>query len=164
MKRRAFVLLFFFLCSLSASAGMVRVVDVVDGRTIVVDDHGRPVTVTLGGVVVPDDETADAVTWLKRLVLGQWVLVETGGFVYRSPDALFVNNEMSRRAWRGIPRFVYLGIVEPGPTKAHAKAAPETPAAPPVPKASQKAGKRPHAVPNLPKSKRDIAEQQSGRG
>jgi hypothetical protein len=163
MKRCVFVLLFVFLCSLSASAGMVRVVDVVDGRTIVVDDHGRPATVTLGGVVVPDDEAADAAVWLKRLVLGQWVLVETGGFVYRSPDALLVNNEMSRHAWRGIPRFVYLGTID-GPTKAQGKAAPKTAAATPAPKASQKPGKRPHAVPNLPKGQRGVPKQQPGRG
>jgi hypothetical protein len=161
MKRRVFVILCVFLCSLSASAGMVRVTDVVDACTIVVNDHGRPVTVTLGGVAVPDDEAADALVWLKRLVLGQWVLVEPGGFVYRSPDALFVNNEMSRHAWRGIPRFVYLGTID-GPTKAGAKAAPKTSAA--APQASQKAGQRPHAVPNLPKSQRGVPKQQSGRG
>ncbi len=142
---------------------MVRVTDVVDGRTIVVDDNGRLATVTLGGVAVPDDEAADAVVWLKRLVLGQWVLVEPGGLVYRSPDALFVNNEMSRHAWRGIPRFVYLGTID-GPTKARAKAAPQTPVAPRMAKPSQKAGKRPHAVPNLPKGQRGVPQQQSGRG
>jgi hypothetical protein len=163
MKRCAFAFLFIFLCTLSASAGMVRVVEVVDGRTIVVDDNGHPVTVTLGGVAVPEEEAAEAVTWLKRLVLGQWVLVEAGGVVYRSPDALLVNNEMSRHAWRGIPRFVYLGTID-GPTKGQSKVAPKTAAATPVPKVSQKPGKRPHALPNLTKSQRGVTQKQPGRG
>jgi hypothetical protein len=163
MKRCAFVFLFVVLCIQSASAGMVRVVDVVDGRTIVVNDNGSAMTVTLSGVSVPEEEATEAVTWLKRLVLGQWVLVESGGVVYRSPDALLVNNEMSRHAWRGIPRFVYLGTLD-GPTKAQSKAAPKTAAAATASQVSQKPGKRPHAVPNLPKGQRGVPKQQPGRG
>ncbi len=147
---------------------MVRVVDVPDGRTIIVSDNGRSSTVTLGGVSFEGDEAADAAAYLKRLVLGQWVLVETGGMVYRSPDALFVNNEMARHAWRGIPGFVYLGTVDPGPAKARPRAAAEMPqaamATAPLPKVSQQTLKRPHAVPNLPKRQGGVAKQQPGRG
>lgn len=126
---------------------MVRVLDVVDGRTmVVIDEAGKHSTVVLGNVAVADDESAAATAHLRRLVLGQWVLVESGGFVYRSPDALFVNAEMSRRPWRGVPRFVYLGVVDPGPSP------------------SQKASKPPHAVPNLPRSQGGVAKKKSRRG
>lgn len=126
---------------------MVRVIEVVDGRTIVViDEAGKHVTIRLGSVVFGDAESTEAAAYLRRLVLGQWVLVEEGGFVYRSPDALFVNAEVSRRPWRGVPRFVYLGTVDPGPGL------------------SQKTSKPPHAVPDLPRSQGGVAKKKSRRG
>lgn len=133
---------------------MVRVIEVVDGRTIVViDEAGKHSTITMDGVAFGDAESAEAAAHLRRLVFGQWVLVEQGGFVYRSPDALFVNAEMSRRPWRGVPRFVYLGTVDPAPSRPPAKVSP-----------SQKASKPSRSVPNLPRSQGGVAKKKSRRG
>ena len=129
MKRCFFALaLFVLFLAPSAKAPMVRVIDVIDARTIVVDDNGRHTTVVITGVALADTEEAEAAAYLRRLVFGQWVLVESGGFVYRSPDALCVNGEMARHPWRGVPRFIYLGTVDPG----KARKAPPTPKAAPA--------------------------------
>jgi hypothetical protein len=126
MKRVLFALaVFVSLFATSAAASMVRVVEVLDGRTIVVDDNGRHVSVTLEGVAFADDEASDAAEYLRRLVLGKWVLAD-GAFVFRSPDALAVNAEMARHPWRGLPRFLYLGEVNPSGRQA----APRFPSAP----------------------------------
>ncbi len=95
---------------------MVRVVDVIDARTIVVDAGGRHTTVAIDGFTLTESEAADATAYLRSLVGGKWVLVEAGGRVYRAPDALSVNDEMARHPWRG-DRFVHLGPVDPGYTK-----------------------------------------------
>ncbi len=130
MKRCFFALaLFVSLLVPSAKAAMVRVVDVIDARTIVVDDNGRRTTVVIAGIALADTETADAAAYLRQLVSGQWVLVEPGGFVYRSPDALSVNGEMARHPWRGAPRYVYLGTIDPGQAQ-KAAVTPKAPAAP----------------------------------
>ncbi len=130
MKRCFFALvLFVSLFVPSAKATMVRVIDVIDARTIVVDDNGRRTTVVIAGIALSDTETADAAAYLRRLVFGQWVLVEPGGFVYRSPDALSVNGEMARHPWRGVPRYIYLGTIDPGKTQ-KAAVTPKAPAAP----------------------------------
>lgn len=130
MKRCLFAIALFvsFLVP-SAKATMVRVVDVIDARTIVVEDNGRRTTVVIAGIALADTETADAAAYLRRLVFGQWVLVEPGGFVYRSPDALSVNGEMARHPWRGVPRFVYLGTIDPGKAQ-KAAVTPKAPSAP----------------------------------
>src|SRR5258708_2550115 len=130
MKRCFFVLvLFVSLLVPSAKANMVRVIDIIDARTIVVDDNGRRTTVVIAGIALSDTETADAAAYLRRLVFGQWVLVEPGGFVYRSPDALSVNGEMARHPWRG-DRFVHLGPVDPGYTRKTATTSKPVPAVP----------------------------------
>ena len=108
-----------------AFGAMFRVVTVRDSRTIVVagaDGVQRPVV--LRGVEVPRELEADAVAHLRRIVERTWVLVENGGDVYRSPDVLFVNGEMMRRAWRtGPPMMTYHGELDLGPREATVKPA-----------------------------------------
>ena len=104
-------------------AGMARVVSVVDGRTVVVDDRGSRSTVHLAGVAVPSEEDAAAVAYLRRTMSSGWVLVErdarTGdAWLYRSPDGLFINGEMMRAAYRdGGTRMIWLGESSPGPRR-----------------------------------------------
>jgi hypothetical protein len=127
MKRcfLAFALFVSFLVP-SAKAAMVRVVDVVDARTIVVDEGGRRTSVVIDGVTLIEGEAAEATAYLRSLVSGKWVLVEAGGRVYRAPDALSVNEEMARHPWRN-DRFVHLGPVDPGYTR-KTTATPRSPA------------------------------------
>jgi hypothetical protein len=108
------VLLFVCLCgfSLSASAAMSRVVAVTDSRTIVVEVDGVRSPVALSGVAVAASEETAAVDFLRRIVTGAWVLVENGD-IYRSPDGLYVNGEMIRRAWRASSNMRYLGEWDP---------------------------------------------------
>lgn len=104
-------------------AGMARVVDVVDGRTVVVDAGGSRSTVYLAGVVVPSEEDAVAVAYLRRAMSSGWVLVERDAksgeaWLYRSPDGLFINGEMMRAAYRdGGTRMIWLGESSPGPRR-----------------------------------------------
>ena len=109
------VLAFVCLCSfsLSAPATMSRVVTVIDSRTIVVEVDRVRSSVVLNGIAVAADEETTAAEFLRRLVGGAWVLVEHGD-VYRSPDGLYVNGEMNRRAWRTPANMRYLGEFDPG--------------------------------------------------
>lgn len=107
-------ILFFSFCLmvvLRLDAGMVRVTGVIDGRTIVVERAGKPVTVTLAGIELTDEPSARAL--LQWTLVSQWVMLEQqaggGAFVYRSPDALFVNREL---VMRGLARAT-LASVEP---------------------------------------------------
>lgn len=120
MKKMALCL----LLAWPAFGAMFRVVRVQDSRTIVVaaaDGVQRPVV--LRGVSVPPELEAEAAAHLRRIVERTWVLVENGGDVYRSPDVLFVNGEMIRRAWRaGVP-MTYHGELDLGPRETAAKPA-----------------------------------------
>jgi endonuclease YncB( thermonuclease family) len=97
------VRIFFFLVSLSLvvrlDASMVRVVGVIDGRTLVVERDGAPAQVQLAGIELTDD--AGARTLMRWTLVSAWVMLDEqagGGFyVYRSPDALFVNRELVSR-------------------------------------------------------------------
>ena len=102
-----------FAFSLPSSAVMSRVVAVTDSRTIVVETDGARSTVVLKGVVIAAEEETAAADFLRRLVGNSWVLVEQGD-IYRSPDALYVNAEMIRRAWRTPANMRYLGESGPG--------------------------------------------------
>ena len=112
MKSLGLLVCLFAFC-LPASAGMSRVVAVIDSRTIVVEADGARSTVALKGVAVAAEEETAAADFLRRLVSGSWVLVEQGD-VYRSPDALYVNAEMIRLAWRTPANMRYLGESGPG--------------------------------------------------
>ena len=102
---------------------MSRVVSVQDSRTILVEFAGRRSVVVLTGVAVVAADEASAADFLRRMLAGAWVLVEDGE-VYRSPDALYINGEMIRHAWRATPNMRYLGQFDPGPLESAATAAP----------------------------------------
>ena len=97
--------IFFFLVSLSLvvrlDASMVRVLGVTDGRTLVVERGGAQVTVQLAGIELIDDANARAL--MRWTLVSSWVMLDKqpdGGFyVYRSPDALFVNRELVARGF-----------------------------------------------------------------
>ena len=115
--KRFFAIFLFCLFALPLSgATMVRVGRVLDSRTIVVDGGA---TVTLRGVDIPPADETMAADYLRSILTNAWVLVENGGDVYRSPDALFVNGQMIMHAYRGASKMTYLGESMPGqPTSA----------------------------------------------
>jgi endonuclease YncB( thermonuclease family) len=89
------------------AAPMVRAVRAVDGTTLEIDDAGSRRTIRLAGVEVPPGYSPQSAPYqrlaadaLTRAVAGRWVMVEedggAGAYVYRSPDAWFVNREMIR--------------------------------------------------------------------
>lgn len=89
---------------------MVRVVGVVDGKTIEVESGGTRQRLTLAGISLTDPLRAHE---LLRWTVGMfWVMVEpapggNGVLVYRSPDALFVNREL---VLRGFAKATLAGI------------------------------------------------------
>lgn len=96
-------------------AAMVRVIRVVDGATLVVDDAGSQRTLRLAGVEIPPGYSPHSTSYqqlasdaLTRAVSGRWVLVEEdaagGAYLYRSPDAWFVNREMIRGGFELLAR------------------------------------------------------------
>jgi hypothetical protein len=127
MKLAAIVLLF--------ATEMVRVLEVPDGRTLVVERRSGKVAIQLAGVELTDPRAArELLAW--NAARGSWVMLEPQGNgyrVYRSPDALFLNREL---VLRGFARAVedgiepaplvpmkYLGVVNPGlPTRAPSRA------------------------------------------
>ena len=91
----------FFSLSLSAHTAMLRVVDVQDGHTIVVERDGKREPIALAGVEIVDEARArDLLYWMLST---QWVMLERapdgGTLVYRSPDALFMNRELVIRGY-----------------------------------------------------------------
>ena len=128
MKTRfVFVMLFLYLQPINASAAMSKVIEVRDSRTLVVETAGVSSTVVLRGVTVEAREERAALKHIRSLLFNAWVYVENGE-VYRSPDGLFVNGEMKRRAWYGA---TYMGELEFPPNVSQAgtavsKSAPKT--------------------------------------
>lgn len=134
------VRILFFLVSLSLvvrlDAAMVRVAGVVDGQTLVVERGGARVQVKLAGVALTDESRARAL--LQWTVVSSWVMLEEQAdgsvFVYRSPDAMFVNRELVVRGFAsatlpGIepPSHVivtYLGTLHPVPARTAVDAKP----------------------------------------
>jgi hypothetical protein len=121
MMKRLFVLLF-LACSVHASP-MLRVISVKNARTLIVDNRGVAAEITLGQVVIAPAEEEAAAAYLRNTLTGAWVMVETDvrgeSYVYRSPDALFINGELSRRAFLGSSvQMTYVGDVMPGPRRA----------------------------------------------
>jgi hypothetical protein len=115
--RKAVLVVFSILVSFPAFGAMFRVIAVRDSRTLVVAGADRVQRlVALRGVDVPPELEAEAVAHLRRIVEHTWVLVESNGDVYRSPDVLFVNGEMIRRAWRTkTTDMTYHGELDLGP-------------------------------------------------
>jgi hypothetical protein len=102
-------ILVFAVAALRADAAMVRVVEVVDGRTVVVERGAARETVRLAGLEVTDEIRArDLLRWTA---VGAWVMLEPaegGAFlVYRSPDAMFLNREL---VMRGFARSTIAGL------------------------------------------------------
>ena len=105
---------------------MVRVLRVSGPSTIVVERNGSPVEVRLAGIEITDPQSA--VAYLTWTLQSSWVMVEDGR-VYRSPDALLVNDDLVRKGFaRSISPSpithtpaVYLGELNPEPVKATAK-------------------------------------------
>lgn len=103
---------------------MVRVIEVADGRTLVVDRNGQRESLRLAGIEITNEVHARAL--LQWTLANAWVMVEARGdgfFVYRSPDALFVNRELVQRGFARATRtdvdpqpaamVTYLGVVQP---------------------------------------------------
>ena len=111
MKRFFAILVCLFALPISG-ATMVRVSRVIDSRTLALDGG---TTVTLRGVDVAPADEALAAEYLRSLVANNWVLVENGGDVYRSPDGLYVNGQLITHAYLARSRMTYLGESDPGP-------------------------------------------------
>lgn len=119
-------MVFCLFAATAQAAEMVRVTEVIDGRTIVVSP-GR--TVRLAGVEITHAVGArELLTWTLH---NAWVLLEPppravddGKLVYRSPDAMLINRELVLRGYAratlpGIEpvnrvTMVYLGESMPG--------------------------------------------------
>ncbi|HEX7191590.1 MAG TPA: hypothetical protein VF381_08450 [Thermoanaerobaculia bacterium] len=102
MRSFVFSILVLSATTLTA-ASMVRVIGVKDARTLIVERAGTVVEVKLGDVVIPPGEETAAIEFLRTKVVEHYVMVESGAhgeaYVYRSPDALFINGELLRRAY-----------------------------------------------------------------
>jgi hypothetical protein len=93
--RLRFVFIFLIAVSVQA-APMFRVVKIVDPATIIVERDGVRSEVRLAGIEITDRNNAFAsLTWT---LASSWVMIEDGR-VYRSPDALFVNEELVRKGF-----------------------------------------------------------------
>lgn len=118
---------------------MVRVVRVAGPATIVVEHDGVSSEVRLSGIEITDPHNAFA--YLTWTIGSSWVMVEDGR-VYRSPDALLINDDLVRKGFARstsgslITRTpaVYLGELDPEPVpgspRPHAKATPPSRARP----------------------------------
>ena len=93
---RIFTVLITLSISISTSAAMVRVVEVQDARTLLIERDGKRESLTLAGVAITDD--ANAAQLLRWTLRDAWVFTENG-LVYRSPDALFINRELVTRGY-----------------------------------------------------------------
>lgn len=124
MKKLIF-LIGFILITIRVDAAMVRVVDVQDGRTLVIERNGSRELVRLAGLAIVDE--ARATDLLRWSVVSFWVMLEPhaggGQLAYRSPDALFINRELVVRGYarataQGIEPernlvVTYLGVLNP---------------------------------------------------
>ena len=115
------------LLALGADGGeMVRVIEVRDGRTLIVERNGTAAEIRLGGVMVLDERAAREL--LRWMAGNGWTMIEPaadGGYLaYRNPDAMFLNRELVQRGYAratlaGIEPFervpmLYLGVIDPG--------------------------------------------------
>ncbi len=89
------------LIAIRVDAAMVRVVDVQDGRTLIIERNGSREMVRLGGLAILDE--ARAMDLLRWSVVSFWVMLEPhaggGQLAYRSPDAMFINRELVQRGY-----------------------------------------------------------------
>src|SRR5438045_8767382 len=101
MKKIAALLFLAFAIETSA-APMLRVTDVRNSHTIVVDNRGVAADIKLAEVLVAPSDEATAVARLRESVANSFVLIETDehgdSSVYRSPDAGLVHGHLAPRA------------------------------------------------------------------
>lgn len=110
------------VCAIAAP--MARVQSIKNGRTLILEGGAE---VRLGGIEVTNEVAAQE---LLRWTIGtSWILIERdpdgSARVYRSPDAMFLNQELVLRGYaratsEGIEpehriAATYLGVVNPGP-------------------------------------------------
>jgi hypothetical protein len=139
---------------------MLRVVDVQDGHTIVVERDGKREPIALAGVEIVDEARArDLLYWMLE---SHWIMLESapdgGTLVYRSPDALFMNRELvirgyARATLREVspePRivFTYLGQLDPPAMPARRVSEPES-------RSGTGTGRRSPGSPSRPAKRRD---------
>jgi hypothetical protein len=144
MRSFVFSILVLFATTLTAGQ-MVRAIDVKDARTLIVDQRGVRTEVRLGDVIIPPGEETAAIEFLRIKVVEHYVMVENGvhgdAYVYRSPDALFINGELLRRAYLAQgTKMTIVGESSPGPERSTRKAATPAPAerALPAPRRSRR--------------------------
>lgn len=112
---------FMFVMAISVSlnaAPMVHVVRIAGPSSIVVEHDGVSSEVKLSGIEITDP--TKALAYLSWTVGSSWVMVEDGR-VYRSPDALLINDDLVRKGFARstspalITRtpVVYLGELDP---------------------------------------------------
>jgi endonuclease YncB( thermonuclease family) len=134
MAHRILLFLLLLCVALSAEATMVRVIEIVDGRTLLIERDGNRERIQLAGIEITNEVHARAL--LQWTIAGTWVMLEPhekAFFVYRSPDALFVNRELVQRGFARALRtdidpqpsamVTYLGIVQPSDAKPAEKTA-----------------------------------------
>jgi hypothetical protein len=144
------ILIVVTLCVVPASAaGMARIVDIIDSRTIILEERGVRSSARLAGVLVPRADEATALDFLRRTTATGWVLAERDAdrpgevWLYRSPDGLSVNGEMIRAAYlQSGARMTWLGEASPGPRPQHAPATPRAPRQAPKPRPRPRHGIR----------------------
>ena len=114
-----------FCFAMSAPAAMVRVVDIQEGPTLIVERDGVRSPIRLAGVAVTNEPGAREL--LRWTIDRRWVKIEPaaagGHLIWRTPDALFINRELVLRGFAtatmpGIepePRVIvtYLGVIDP---------------------------------------------------
>jgi hypothetical protein len=100
MKNRIILLVVILVAALRAEGAMVRLAGIENGKTLIVEREGKRERVVLAGVAILDD--AHARTMLEWTIGTSWLSVEQtpdGVFLYRSPDALFLNRELVARGF-----------------------------------------------------------------
>ena len=114
---------------------MVRVVDVANAPSIVVEHDGVRSQIVLSGIEITDP--ANAIAFLTWSLQSSWVMIENGQ-VYRSPDGMLINAELVRKGYaRGLTsadhvQTIYLGELDLGVRE---KPKATTTSKPPVPRA-----------------------------
>lgn len=129
MRLRIFFV--FFLAASAQAAPMYRVVRIAGPAAIVVEREGVQSEVRFADIEIID--ARNAVACLSWTIGSSWVMIENGR-VYRSPDALLINDELVRKGFArrtaGSPGFqtpaTYLGDLNPEPrAERQARAAPK---------------------------------------
>jgi endonuclease YncB( thermonuclease family) len=124
MAHRIILFLLLLCLAVSAEAAMVRVVEVTNGRTLVVEANGVRGTIQLSGIQITDEVQARAL--LQWTLVNSFAMIELRGdafYVYRSPDGLFINRELVTRGFARATRpdvdpqpaaiVTYLGVLKP---------------------------------------------------